>query len=142
MNLFVTYLAEKIPLGLIEGKEGPLTTVNNNICGVSNFFTDIVSKTVGVLSVVGILWFVVQFMIGAFQWISAGGDPKQLESARSRIIQSVLGLVIILSVLILTSFIGSIFGFEILNVGKMINDISGNIECATGQVGGTGRFGK
>jgi hypothetical protein len=122
--LTVTYLAATQNLGPIEGKYGPLTTVGGNPCNVGNFFGDTMSKVIGVLTAAAVLWFVLQFILGAYEWIAASGDPKSLENARTRIIHSIIGLVIAFTALIVTSFIGNLFGFDVLDIGKMINQIS------------------
>ena len=41
------------------------------------------------------LFFLAQVLIGGISWINAGGDPKAMEAARSRITNAVIGLVIV-----------------------------------------------
>ncbi len=140
MLLLYTYLAAKIDIGGIQGHYGPLTTVGGNPCDVSTFFADTISKVIGVLTAAAVLWFVIHFILGAYEWIGASGDPKALENARNRIIHSIIGLVIVFASLIFVSFLGNLFGFDVLDLGKMINTLSGNtaVVCPTGPVGGVG----
>lgn len=52
-------------------------------------------------------------VIGGIQWINAGGDPKALTSARGRITNSIIGLVIVVAAFSITLIIGSVFGLSI-----------------------------
>lgn len=46
------------------------------------------------LSLVGALFFVM-FLWGGVTWMTAGGDPKQVEAARKRMTNAVIGLIIV-----------------------------------------------
>lgn len=59
-----------------------------------------------VLSFVGVL-FLALVIYGGFLWMTARGNQQQVEKAKNLIIQAVIGVVIVLSAYIITSFIGS-----------------------------------
>lgn len=88
-------------------------------------FESTISKIVGVLSVAAILWFLLQLFLGAFGWISAGGDAKAVENARHKVTNAIIGLLIVFAALILASVIGYLLGIDILglciNIGKIKN---------------------
>lgn len=52
------------------------------------------------------LWAFLNIIIAGFQFISAGGDPKAIQSAMGRIWQSLIGLIIIVGSFVLAAIIG------------------------------------
>lgn len=85
-----------------------------------NTFSKVISLFVGVLTVAAGLWFIFQFFIGAFGWITAGSDKASMEAARKRLTNSVVGLIIVIAAIFLINLIGKIIGLEILNPGKYL----------------------
>jgi len=57
------------------------------------------------------LFFLVQVIIGGISWIGAGGDPKALEAARSRITNAVIGLLIVVAAFAIAIIFTTILGF-------------------------------
>lgn len=108
--------------GTIQG-QGPLGLQGKNPCTITTLFPDIVSTIVGVLTAAAILWFILQFILGAFRWITAQGEAKDIEGARMQIIHAVIGLVIVFIALIFISVIGRIFGIDVLDLGKTMEKI-------------------
>lgn len=106
------------------GKElrgiGPLGFEGKTGSDIFIFFPSIISTIIGILTASAVIWFVIQFMLGAFKWISSGGDAKQIEGARSQIMQAVFGLIIIFSALIFLSVLGGIFGLDVLDLREML----------------------
>jgi len=66
------------------------------------------------------IFFLVQLLVGGISWIGAGGDPKALDSARSRITNAVIGLVIVVAALGITTIVTGALGINIFT-GKEIN---------------------
>lgn len=69
------------------------------------------------------LFFFIQFIIGGFSWIAAGGDQKALDSARSRLTNAVIGLVIVVAAfgityIILSALHINIFSGQTITIGK------------------------
>ena len=55
------------------------------------------------------------FMIlGAIEWISSGGDSGKVEKARSRIMNSVIGLIILAAILAVFNLVASFLGITSL----------------------------
>lgn len=61
------------------------------------------------LIAVGALLVLMYFLWGAFEWITAGGDSNKLGSARNRMLQSVIGLFILVTSYTLIGFISNLF---------------------------------
>jgi hypothetical protein len=83
----------------------------------------IISTLIGVITIIAFIWFVIQFFIAAVQIIGSGGDKAALASARSKLATSVVGVVVVIAAIFFIEIVGTIFGIEILNLPKLINDI-------------------
>lgn len=81
----------------------------------TGYFVDIWNAVI----TVGALIVLIMFLWGALEWITAGGDPGKIEKARSRILQSLIGLIILVSSFVIIGFISqTLFGenFSLLNL--------------------------
>ncbi len=56
----------------------------------------------------GAIVVIVFFIWGAFEWLTAGSDSKKIESAQKRITNAVIGLVILVSLFTILSFLNRI----------------------------------
>ena len=65
------------------------------------------------------LFFFAQVVIGGISWIGAGGDPKALDSARSRITNAVIGLVIVVAAFAISVIVTSALGVNIFTGGDI-----------------------
>lgn len=66
-----------------------------------------VGKLIGyALSFVGTIFFIL-VIYGGFKWMTASGNPKTVSSAQEMIVQAIIGLIVIFSAYILTSYIGN-----------------------------------
>ena len=82
-----------------------------------------ISAIIGVITVFATLYFVVNFLMGAVGWISAGGDSGKISSARDRMVHGVIGLIVVVAAYGLIGLIGTIVGIDILNPSKMLQEI-------------------
>lgn len=57
-----------------------------------------------VLGLLGIV-FLILLVLGGYQWMSAGGNEKEVDAAQARIKTAIIGLVIILSAYAITAFV-------------------------------------
>lgn len=85
-----------------------------------SLFNRVISIIIGVMTIAAGLWFIFQFMIGAFGWLTAGGDKAAVENAQKRITNAMIGLVIVVAAVFLIDLLGGLLGLEILNPGKFI----------------------
>ncbi len=74
--------------------------------------------------VLGGLAVLLYMFLGALGWITAGGDTGKIDKARDRIVQSLIGLAVIVSVVALATFIGPVFGLDLLTP-TFINQLGG-----------------
>lgn len=76
----------------------------------------------------GGLALLVMLILGGFEWITAGGDKGKIESAREKITQSIVGLLVLLGTVAISSFIGSAFGINLLRP-QFANNIQTTQTC-------------
>ncbi len=82
-----------------------------------------ISDIIGVITVLGTLFFIVYAFIAAFNWITAAGDKSKIEKAKDRLVWSTLGLILIVATYAIIGLIGGIIGLELLKPGDMIRQI-------------------
>lgn len=104
---------------------GPLGTNVGNGIGT---FTNFVSTTIGLMTIIAIVWFIFTFILGAIGIISSGGDKNALESAKKKITTSLIGLVVVIVAVFIIDLIGYLLGFSgatsFLNLPSLFNLIS------------------
>lgn len=110
-------------LGPIRGI-GPLGLEGKASSEGQEVFVQIISNIVGFLTVVAIIWFVFQFILGAMSWITSGGDAKAVESAKGKLTNAIVGIVIILVAMVIMSAIGALLGIDIFNLGEFITTLT------------------
>ncbi|HCR80950.1 MAG: hypothetical protein UY47_C0003G0009 [Parcubacteria group bacterium GW2011_GWB1_49_7] len=82
-----------------------------------------ISNLIGFMTVLASLFFVVYFVLGAFEWITSGGDKGKLEKARNRMLYGVLGMVIIVASYSLLGLLSGIIGLDFLNPAGQIRNL-------------------
>ena len=102
---------------------GPLGNVSSGT-SAANQFASTISAIIGFLTVIASLWFMIQLILGAFGWISAGGDKQHLDTAKKRITNAVIGLFLVVISFALATIVGAFFGLDILNIGTVISNLA------------------
>jgi hypothetical protein len=114
-------LAQTVKLGTIGGDTktlGPFGDIgtsakSSNTAGAAGVVNTI-SSVVGIMTTAASIWFLLQVVFGGYEWMSAGGDTKKIEGARSRITNSFIGLVIVVGSWSLLAVTGKFLGFDTL----------------------------
>jgi NADH:ubiquinone oxidoreductase subunit 6 (subunit J) len=111
------------PAGGLRGVgNGPLS---NPQIGAVGIFSNFISGTIGVLTIVAIVWAVITLITGAISVISSGGDKGQVENAKKKITTGLVGLVIVIVALLIIELVGHFLGLtDILNIQSLFNLIS------------------
>ena len=103
------------PLGL-EGQESYMS---------DTIFSKFISTAIGIISIVGILWFIFILILGGIGIMTAGSDKQALENARKRIFNGLVGLIVVVAGLFIIKLVGMILGIEnILNPTYLIDLIT------------------
>lgn len=82
----------------------------------TGFFAKLLPSLIGLGLVIGVIVFFFVFAIGAIQWIFSGGDKGAIESARAKINNSLIGLVILFAAFAVALFIEKFFDINILTL--------------------------
>ncbi len=61
------------------------------------------------------LAFFLNLIVGGFQWISSGGDPKALQTARGRIMNAFVGLIIVVAAYAIALIVQTVLGIRIVS---------------------------
>lgn len=85
----------------------PVANIGRGAAGISRFLSNLVQLIFYVAAIV----FLFMLVIGAFQWVISGGNKESIDSARKRITNAIIGLVIFSLVFLLARIFGLITGF-------------------------------
>ena len=111
--------AKEVDLGKLTGPG--ITPDTDNLGGQ---IADIISTIIGILTVLAILWFIIEFVVSGYLLISSAGDQEKTAEAKKRLTQSLMGLVIVIGAIFLFTVISYIAGIDFLNIGEFINNLS------------------
>jgi amino acid transporter len=126
MSFIVTSLiaaAKDIPLGTIDPVTNAYSKGSTTEAGALSNFELLISNIIGFLTTLAAIFFVVYFFMGAFSWVTSGGDKGKTEKARDQITQGVLGLVLIIAAYAIIGLVGSIIGLKLLQPAALIKDL-------------------
>ncbi len=123
MNYLKIFLADSQKLGRINEGEGLGGYSKFNTLNFQNTLATILSNVIGFLTIVAGLWFMIQFILGAVSWISAGGDKGKTTQAKDKLTQSVIGLAIVVGAYAIAGLVGAIVGIDFLNIAGALSVI-------------------
>jgi hypothetical protein len=66
--------------------------------------------------ILGSLTLLIYSLWGGLEWITAQGDPEKLKSAKAKITNGIMGLAILVMLFAILTFVGYLFGFDLLNI--------------------------
>lgn len=89
---------------------GVKTPANNAVIAPKTNIGSIIGVFVSVIAVAAVLAALIFILIGAFQWITSGGDKGKVEAARNHIIAAIIGLVIVVLSFVIINVITQILG--------------------------------
>ena len=77
-------------------------------------FSELIGNIIRLIFFIAGLFALVYLLLGGFEWVQSAGDEKKLESARGKITNAVIGLVVMIAVLSLVIFLEQVvFGGKI-----------------------------
>lgn len=89
---------------------GSLGLETKGAADAPNIFASVISVTIGIMTLVAILWFVFVFLSGAIAIIASGGDKAAFEGAKKKITTGFIGLVITVFAILIVNLFGNIMG--------------------------------
>lgn len=75
-------------------------------------FEKYASQIVGVLSLIAVIFFVIQIIFSGYAFLSSEGDPKKMETARDHLTSSVMGLFIVIVSVAIGTLISKLAGLN------------------------------
>jgi len=123
-------LAAGEPINLFEGDGfkgfGKLGLENESAFNADTIFTKFISSAIGLITVIAIIWFIFIFITGAIGFISSGGDKNAIESSRKKIMNGLIGFMIVVLGIFIIKLIGTLIGLpDILNFPAMFSNLVG-----------------
>lgn len=91
--------------------------------GSTSAVEKLISNVLVVLTVVAGISFVLYFLLGGLNWITAGGDKGKIDKAKGMMTNGAIGLIVIAVSYGITFIVGKALGIDILNPGTIINNI-------------------
>lgn len=84
-----------------------------------------ISSIIGFMTIAAGIWFMFEMLFAGYEWISAGGDAKKLETARERLTHGFMGLLIVVGAWALLAITGQFLGTDLLitNPGAIIQQL-------------------
>lgn len=118
------YLIADIDLFEGEGLEG-YGKLGTNVSGQGiSLLTQVLTTIIGLITVVGFIWFVILVITGAIGIISAGGDKNALSTNVKKITNGLIGLIVLISALFIIRLFGTLMGIEnILNLQNLFENL-------------------
>jgi hypothetical protein len=116
-------LAQSVDIGSIQPVSGARQPANLENATVLSTLELWVSDIVGVITILGTLFFIVYAFTAAFAWITAAGDKGKIEKAKDRLVWSTLGLILIVATYAIIGLIGGIVGLELLEPAKLLQEV-------------------
>lgn len=77
-------------------------------------FALIISNVIGLMTVIAGIWFVFQFLIAGYKWMSSVGDKGKLQEAQNHILHAVIGLIIAVSAYAIVNIVSATLGIDLL----------------------------
>ena len=111
----------QIQVGQLEG----LGWLANPGSFAPSILTQVISSTIGAITAIGLIWFVIKVIIGAVGIINSGGDKAKIAEARNNIFYGIIGFVVLVSAMFIISLVLKVLGLEqLLVLEDVINTIS------------------
>jgi len=90
---------------------------------VSGSITKILSNVIGFITLIAGLAFIMYFMIGAINWITAAGDANKTQKARLMIVNALIGLIITVIAYPAVLIISKVLGAPLQDPADLINQL-------------------
>ncbi len=98
--------------------------------GVSAFsgpFLKIINNTLGFLTTLAGLIFLIMLITAGLNWVSSGGDKSKVEASRNQMTNAAIGLIVIIGAYGIAGVVGRVLGLDILNPIKLLEQLNPNL---------------
>ena len=80
-------------------------------------FGGLIEQIMNISLTIGIIAVLLFLILGSIEWITAGGDKGKIEKAREKITQSIIGLIVLVSVMAIMLFVQQLLGICLIKFG-------------------------
>ena len=84
----------------------------------------VLSNVIGILTFVAALWFLIQIVIAGYNFITSQGDSQKIQQAQQQIINSIIGLALVVFSIGFLSLIGHLLQIDFLQIDQIITNLS------------------
>lgn len=77
-------------------------------------FAQIIASFLRIIFIIGGIALLFMIIWAAIQWLTSGGDPKNVEAAQKRLTNSIIGFVLLAMASVIVTAIGFIFNIDFL----------------------------
>jgi hypothetical protein len=98
----------------------------SGIEGSTSAVEKLISNVLVVLTIVAGLAFVIYFLLGGLNWITAGGDKGKIDKAKGMMTGGAIGMIAISVSYAIVWIVGTALGIDILEPAKLINSLTFN----------------
>lgn len=98
----------------------------SGIEGSTSAVEKLISNVLVVLTIVAGLSFVIYFLLGGLNWITAGGDKGKVDKAKTMMTNGAIGIIVVAVSYAVVWIVGKALGLDILNPGTIINNLKFN----------------
>jgi len=84
------------------------------------------SNIIGFLTLLGAVFFIINFFTAAFAWLRSGDDKGAIDKAQQKMVNSAIGLFIMVMAIGIIGIIGGVIGVDILNPSGIFENLVPN----------------
>lgn len=101
---------------------GQLQTLIASDNGGATFLGVLIPRLITLVLTIGVIYFFFMLLMGGIAWIGSGGDKNAMESAKGKITNALVGIVIMFSVFAIAKLVEIFFGISILtlDIGSLV----------------------
>ncbi len=81
-----------------------------------NFLQKVIPAAITMGFIIGSVVFLFMLITGAIQWIVSGGDKQAVESARGKVMNAIIGIIILFAVFALIQILNTFFNLKLLEL--------------------------
>lgn len=123
-KVFAAEETNALPLGPISGPGAYDPAVSTSVSPYTSAVEKLLSNILAFLSIVGGLMFLIYFLLGGLNWITAGGDQGKVDMAKKYMTGAAIGLIVIALSYSISYIVSRVTGINILNPGATISTFS------------------
>ena len=113
-TVFSQILRDRFPL--LGYADIPVTVnVNNGVNPAPSNLGTVISNAITIAFIVAALVVLFFLILGAFQWITSGGDKERINKARGTIVSALIGLAILALALLIVNVVSTILNIPLIS---------------------------